>query len=266
MMAPTRRSRARRNAAFLRALAFVLCLPTLALVLLSPLLLGWFADRFSRSDWGRLSEIGQAYGGIAAILTALTLIGLIVTLVLQINQSRMAREEFMRTRQQELVRMLLDDPILAEGVGLPVGTPEEVKFSRQRVYVNLWINHWFSLYRLGYIEEIELRDLARREAFSSPAGRFLWNRAADTYRRGDRASKRSREFARILDEEWEAANNKVDVSSVGPSGNASPTRARSLPVDSIKSGALFAVIALLIGWLARLILNRKQSRSCHSTR
>src|SRR5690349_9103609 len=55
-------------------------------VVLSPLALPLVASR--REDWQELSNVGQAYGGIAAVLSGLAFLGIIISLALQRRQTK----------------------------------------------------------------------------------------------------------------------------------------------------------------------------------
>ena len=85
----------------------------LALVTASPLALRSLAN-LHQFDWPRLSNVGQTYGAISAMLVVIGLSGVAVTVFLQVRESRHTRVQAARTRHYDLMRMALDDPVLME--------------------------------------------------------------------------------------------------------------------------------------------------------
>lgn len=90
------------------------------LVLVSPFALTPFS-RFE-TDWQRLSEIGQAYGGISAILSAVAVIGVVVSLAIQSKSAVLDREQAMRTMHFDLLALALSDSDLLTAFALEPGT------------------------------------------------------------------------------------------------------------------------------------------------
>lgn len=87
------------------------------LVILSPLALAGIAH--FRSDWLQLSNIGQMYGAISVILSALALGGILASLLYQARDSRNSHEQITRTFQFELIKLELEDPSLMIALGAP---------------------------------------------------------------------------------------------------------------------------------------------------
>src|SRR3954452_12211850 len=79
-----------------------------------PLALHIFAD----ISWSELSDVGQAYGGLAAILATLSLGAVAISVFLQARETRTAQEHGARLLHLELVRMSLDDPTLLRKSGV----------------------------------------------------------------------------------------------------------------------------------------------------
>ena len=73
----------------------------LGLILLSPLLLRQIAT-LGGVDWTKLSDIGQTYGAASAILSALAVGGVAISLFLQANQGRANQVQMIREYQREL--------------------------------------------------------------------------------------------------------------------------------------------------------------------
>jgi Family of unknown function (DUF6082) len=104
-------------------------------------------------DWITLSNVGQAYGGVSAILSGLAFCGIACSIFLQWRQNRLTQLTASRERQFELVKLAMADPDLMfqreEG--------ESIQTHTQKMYYNLWVSHWAMLLELGAISESELR-------------------------------------------------------------------------------------------------------------
>jgi hypothetical protein len=140
----------------MKTLRTVVVLATLTLGLLagivaSPWLMRPLIGR--PQDWRELSDVGQAYGGVSALLSGFALCGIAASLLLQWRQVHLTREMTTRERHFELVKLGLEDPSLC----LP-GTrglaPEE---SRQWAYSNLWVSLWATQWEMGSVEPAEVR-------------------------------------------------------------------------------------------------------------
>jgi hypothetical protein len=64
------------------------------------------------NDWTQFSNEGQAYGGIAAVLGMLALVGVGASLILQARDAANNRELTQRTIHAELLSKGLEDPAL----------------------------------------------------------------------------------------------------------------------------------------------------------
>lgn len=61
--------------------ALVLVVASVSLVIASPLVLDGLDT--GEQDWNRLSEIGQTYGAVSAIIAVIALVGVMVSLIIQ---------------------------------------------------------------------------------------------------------------------------------------------------------------------------------------
>jgi hypothetical protein len=94
----------------------VIILATIAgvvLVALSPFALRYLAS-LHEFNWPQLSNIGQTYGAVSAMLVVVGLSGVAITVFLQIRDSRHARIQAARVRHYDITRLALDDPVLME--------------------------------------------------------------------------------------------------------------------------------------------------------
>lgn len=104
-------------------------------------------------DWRELSDVGQAYGGISAILSGLAFCGIASSLLLQWRQVRLTQLLTTRERHFELVKLGLEDPSLRP----PGSSGESAAEIRQWAYFNLWVSHWAMLWDTGSTSSVQLR-------------------------------------------------------------------------------------------------------------
>ncbi len=191
----------RKTAAYLAAL--VAATGILSLVLASPLLLRELG-RIRGIDWTRLSNVGQTYGAASAILSAVALIGISLSLMVQARQARAERIRVVRERHMELLRIILDNPeIYASVIG--VRTPSKVDDSRRFVFSTMWMNYSRLGYQMGVINQHVLREEILRGAFRGKPMRDWWAVAGKYWSPETEPDRRSRQFVRIASEEYRRA-------------------------------------------------------------
>ena len=184
------------------ALVVVICL--LALVALSPFALRRVAT-LREMNWARLSDIGQTYGGVSALLTALALGGVVLSLLYQARDVSIAREQARRASHNELLKIELEDPFYMRALGAPWGMNIKTDYDSLRAFnfVNMWVSFWDSRYQLHEMSDKEIRYVAARELFNGKTGREYWSAIRSA--RLQISQGRSLRFARILDEEYHKA-------------------------------------------------------------
>lgn len=69
----------------------------------------------------RLSAIGQTYGGVSALLTALALGGVVLSLLYQARDVGIAGEQARRAVHNELLKMELERPAIHGGAWCTLG-------------------------------------------------------------------------------------------------------------------------------------------------
>src|ERR1700689_1110198 len=92
----------------------------LALVVISPFALQWLA-RIHGLNWMSLSNVGQTYGAVSALLTALALGGVVISLMYQARDVKAARVQAERTFHNELLKMEMENPIYMNVIAAPFG-------------------------------------------------------------------------------------------------------------------------------------------------
>jgi Family of unknown function (DUF6082) len=237
---------------------FLVLMAIVGLVILSPLALAEIA-RF-RSDWSQLSNIGQTYGAISAILSALALGGILISLQYQARDSRNSHEQITRTFQFDLIKLELEDPSLMEALGAPWGLdiPSDNVSLREFLYVQMWVSFIAGRYVAGDTPESTVRQWAAFELFRGRAGRTYWEAAGP--RQIMNSKGRSNSFFRLLDDEYKRAlssgvpvvgSTKIDTAPSAPRGTAE-VHTKSL------ERIFIAVTAAIIGILAGRLWRRKK--------
>ena len=181
----------------------LLVIATVTVVVLSPWGLRILA-RVQGMNWPELSNIGQSYSAAAALLSALALIGVALSLLSQNRDSRVALEQTVRSQHRDLVRMGFDSSLMwvvSGSRGLRSEDPE--LRALQRRYANLWVQHWASMYELGVMSETAVRTELRKSLFSGDVGRDYWaNTSRSSYYNGTR---RIRRYYQIVNDEYNKA-------------------------------------------------------------
>ena len=175
----------------------------LSLILVSPLLLRQIA-KIKGIDWAQLSNIGQTYGAASAILSAIALMGVTLSLLIQARQAKTERIRITRERQIELLRIILDAP---EVYGPVIGV--EARLSgidpRRFIFCTMWVNYARLGYEAGVITEPILHDDIFGPAFKGESMRKWWARTRK-YWSGDLIQGRKElKFVQIVDEEYRKA-------------------------------------------------------------
>ena len=223
------------------------CLIALSLVALSPFAITRLGGL--SKDWGELSNIGSTYGAISALLSSLALGAVVVSLLYQARAGHTAREQSIRSLQQQLIRMEMEDPALMTAMGAPWGLPippESAKI-RTHLYVHMWTTFWAGNYVVGEITGPAVRKLVRSELFNSSAGRKYWATIRNNVLSTNEG--KYRHFALIVDEEYQ----KVMASNVPVAEPIKVTDCADNPARFQKTTCLRFVIlgvTLTIGVLA----------------
>jgi uncharacterized protein DUF6082 len=171
------------------------------------------------SNWAQLSDAGQAYGGISAVLSGLAFCGISVSLAFQWRQTRLAQVISARERHFELTKLGLEKPHLSYQKG-----PDESDESYGRqVVVNLWMAHWKMLWDLG--------DMDGKFLHQTCTELFLDKTAVEWWRRWGAGwapirSRASRQFVRIVEDCYQHAPLVVSAAT------ASAQAAAPMPEDA----------------------------------
>ncbi|MFI1168228.1 DUF6082 family protein [Streptomyces sp. NPDC020801] len=174
----------------------------LTLVAAAPFILRAVAPNYGEK-WAVLSDIGQTYASISAILSALAVIGVAYSLVLQAKQARLEQFQTMRTFQRDLLLMAMEDESLRSCWGPMHGLQGNAW--RQHTYSRLIMAYLWMGAETGGIPFVSIRANAR-EILQSETGREYWQRTRDRWNL-DAHSVRERQFVKIFDEEFQRTHD-----------------------------------------------------------
>ena len=186
---------------FLIAIMTSSCIAIVGLVTLSPFALVGLAH--FRHDWSQLSNIGQTYGAISALVSSLALGGVIVSLLFQARDNQNAREQTTRTLQHELIKLEMDDPaLLFSLLGSAIG--DSIYRPRVGPYVISFMFRCGSLSGevIILLARCQTRMFARSRlasSFGATAGRNYWVSVGQVQMEG--STGRRNRFFRLLEEE-----------------------------------------------------------------
>jgi hypothetical protein len=255
-----RRKRSTGEKSRLRRLMTVLSavVGLVALVVASPLLLAWAASW--PIAWHQLSEVGQAYGTISAVLSALAFSGVAVSVFMQREQYRVSEQQAVRQRQFELLKFSMENPRYMDvwGAHPPGSRPDPQHEPELRAFANLILSHWYMLWRIGNVSELELRAVTRN-FFRGAIGHEFWSRSGSSWILGP--DPLARRFLQVLNEEY--ANAEAE----GPPVPATPDRVTTDAKESLQEaaasqlrGPLKIAAGVGVGLIAGYLTARKRRR------
>ncbi|MDQ7906146.1 DUF6082 family protein [Phytohabitans sp. ZYX-F-186] len=151
--------------------------------------------------WRRWADVGAAFGVLSSVLSGMAFVALVATLWIQYRELNLQRTELhlqrnaiersseelrrsadagMRMLHFELIKMSIDDPILADVWPDPDTAGDDRR--RQLLYANLVFQHMsLSMVVGGYTDE-QVRELLRY-LFANPIMREYWLAPASARRR-----------------------------------------------------------------------------------
>lgn len=188
-----------------RLVLTILTVGGITLILISPLGLQRFAT-VKRVNWAQLSNIGQTYGAVSALLAGIALAGVAISLLLQSRGLALSRAQVMRTFHLDLIRFSIENPRLIQSWGYAPSSGATLEDIQRAGFVNMLVSFWVTSYRIGTISADELRaDF--QVLFNGDAGRQWWIESQDVWFKGQ-DDRRSRHVMNIIREEFDAAEDK----------------------------------------------------------
>jgi hypothetical protein len=164
----------------------------------------------------RLSNVGQAYGVVSALLSAVALGGVAASLYYQARQHRMHRVQVWREAHSELLRMVINEPSV---FGPCIGDHSENMTSdeyRQFLFTTLWINYARMGFEMGQIPLSGLRGELVHDMVRTETARKLWRIRRNIVLPPDRGRDY---FYSMVDEEYErTVKSQTVVEKEGTAG------------------------------------------------
>jgi hypothetical protein len=193
-------------------------------------------------DWNRLGEIGQAYDGTSAMLSAIALLGVVASLVIQARQNRNDRVQHSLDRQFSLLSLVLERPGL---YGPLAGWPHEDDRARQYIFMSMWMNVLQMRFEMNTQTEAEVRKEIQM-AFTSDLGRQWWQAEQSWWNAQHATNKVGRIFDKMMHEEYAmaTANSDAPLRRVIRNKGGEP---RASHLDVIAGSAIGVCIGLLVG-------------------
>jgi hypothetical protein len=156
------------------------------------------------TDWTKLGNIGQAYGGASAVLAGIALVGIAGSLIIQVRQARTERIRLVRERHHELLRVVMDNPKVYAPV-MGTGTPNTVDEVRQSLFATMLMNYTLTGYEMGVITQQTLSQEILPSAFASGSFRMWWSAAEKYWTPRRDMTRRERQFSRLLNDQYNKA-------------------------------------------------------------
>jgi len=173
------------------------------LILVSPLGLEKFTS-IKRINWAQLSNIGQTYGAVSALIAGIALAAVAISLFLQTRILTLSRMQMMRTFHFDLTKFSIENPELLPSWGFapePGSTLEDIQ---RTGFVNIIAGFWITSYQTGAISADELRGNFSA-VFNGEVGRKWWINSRENWTSA--RDRRSRHGVRIIDEEFKKAED-----------------------------------------------------------
>lgn len=180
-----------------------------AVVIVAPALVLVLVATRDSVPWQRLGDVGEAFGAVSAVVSAIALLGVVTSLVIQQRQNRVMEEQTVRQRHFELVRLTIEHPEFRYAWG---ERPDADNDASLLVFGNLIVAHWLMLWRIRNIDEKTLRRSAAGY-FAGSVGRRHWQRGGPDWATPDR---RAEQFVAILNEEYRKAVSAGPPVSIPP--------------------------------------------------
>ncbi|MDP9797548.1 hypothetical protein J2S43_006060 [Catenuloplanes nepalensis] len=149
----------------------------------------------------RMSQIGQAYGGLSALLSGGATFGVVIALVMQTRQIRMSQAQGIRMMQIELMKILIEHPDVRPRP--PLFDPDMRAQHRRDIFTNLMYRYLEHGYEIGYLPDEAIR-LEMINQFSVPDIRRWWELVRGTVSKAAHNEHQQRFFA-IAESAFESA-------------------------------------------------------------
>jgi hypothetical protein len=188
----------RRGRRSLYALTVIGALALTSALIIPPVVL--MNGGISETSVDRLSNIGQAYGVISAVLSAVALAALAASILYQARQYRVDQIIAWQNSQESLLRLAIEDPATFAPCIQDIDQFKDLEQVKRYYFATLWLSFSRTSAELGLFTDADLRDEIFRNMFRSPVATELWRirreRILQTFGRLDG-------FWRVAEEEYQ---------------------------------------------------------------
>ena len=148
--------------------------------------------------WERLSAIGQSYTGPAALLSAIALVALVVTVRLQDQQTTVAKQVAVREMQFQLLMLAMNDEGARALFNPTFGSDLEF---RKRMFRTMSLRYLQFAFSIGELHQPELSKILQDEIVMHIEDVEWWDRSGRSTWHVASQSTGEREFFAVLDQE-----------------------------------------------------------------
>lgn len=175
----TRKGDLRASRQDLGRLAIIAATAVVTAMAIAPLVAWYVLGSLSDARLSRVSDIGQAYGSFAAIISAIALCAASGAVLLQLKQNKETKLRQWQEAHAEVFDMVLQSPDLYGPCVVDMKSFE----SREEMQRYLFTTKYLIYARVGMeidnIPEKAMREEICAEMFASPVARKLWRRRRD---------------------------------------------------------------------------------------
>lgn len=194
------------------------------IIVVSPLILV-LLNKFLNLNWIQLSNIGQSYTGVSALLSAGAFIAVAITVRLQAKQTRLIQQQATRTMQFELLRMVLNQPeVYGPIVSGPIHQSNK-DHERQHLFATMWIQYACFAYQTNEVGEDILRNEIFAFTFAGEEGRRWYRTAFPYWTQFAGKDKTIGKFVSIMKEEYDKAVSYAPSPDESTSGTTNSEKA-----------------------------------------
>ncbi|WP_443059977.1 DUF6082 family protein [Streptomyces sp. NBC_00467] len=171
---------------------------------MAPLLLGSLAG--ISNEWGTLSNVGQVYSAVGAVVSSFALVGVGISLYLQSRESRLSREFAHLSIQLEVLRFGLEDPVLTTAMEPPHGSHVySLEDYKRECYVHIVMRQKYLAFSIGVLDPRVVRQ-GMSLSFRGESFRRYWEDHGGHWMGGQSATDSMvKEFREIVESEYQRA-------------------------------------------------------------
>ena len=199
-------------------------------------------------DWALLGNVGQAYGGVSALISALALFGVAGALLVQASQHKLDRLTAVRGQHSRILSIVREDLKLYAPV---MGVELDDERSMCRRMLRIEALHYLVIgFDTGLMTEETLRGEVFTEFFRYEENRQFWETGNSHWLAAVRGRKQ-RKFVRIADEELMNAKSRGPglplPFSQAPAGSSSKRR------SDRQVSAMVGAAAVSVAFLSQVV-------------